>query len=200
MSSRWRYQTYLALFLTVLSVYLLIPSFFNFRQIRETAEKNGTELPWFLSFFPDKQINLGLDLQGGIYLELEVNLEEALVHRSAIVAGEIERFLKEKEIPYQRVAVVPKTNKIEAILDNPEGLTTLRDHIRDIYGNTLRELEQSPVLTFKLKTEGEGPATAKFQEILEWAKDRPQILDVDRSQNLVQIVPKNPSAADEVEK
>ncbi|MFO1463451.1 MAG: protein translocase subunit SecD [bacterium] len=198
MTPRWRYQTYLALFLTLLSVYVLVPTVFNFRQVREQAEKQGAELPWYLNLFPEKQINLGLDLQGGIYLELEVNVDEALVHRSQIIAGELERFLKEKGIAYQRIAVIPKTSRIEAYLNKPEDLAVLRQHVRDIYGTSLKELETPPVAAFQLKAQGEEAATAKFQEVLAWAKDQGKILEVDRFQNELQVVPKKVDEAAEV--
>jgi len=198
MSSRWRYQTYLALFLIVLSVYLLIPSIYNFRQLRETAEKQGTELPWYVNLFPDKQINLGLDLRGGIYLELEVNTDEALVHRSAIISGEIERFLKEKGIAYQRVAVVPKTSLIEVSLNSPDGLAALRDHLHDLYGSELKELEKAPVDNFHFKAQDDAAITAKFQEILSWAKDQPKILEIDRIGTELEVVPKSAGETEEV--
>ncbi|MCE9624291.1 MAG: hypothetical protein K8R69_02380, partial [Deltaproteobacteria bacterium] len=199
MTSRWRYQTYFAVFLTILSIYLLVPSVLNFQKVRELAEKQGADLPWYFSFFPDKQINLGLDLQGGIYLELEVNVDEALVHRSEIISSEIERFLKEKTIGYQRVSVVPKTSKIEIFLDKPDDMVVLRNHIKDLYGNTLKEMDQAPVLNFHLKTEGEEAGLAKFQAVLEWAKTQPKILEIDRYKNDLQVVPVTSGDSGEVE-
>ncbi len=198
MTSRWRYQTYLAVFLTLLSIYLLIPSVLNFGAVRERAEKQGEELPWYYSLFPEKQINLGLDLQGGIYLELEVNLQEALVHRSDIIVGELERFLKDKGIAYQRVAVISKTSTMEIFLNKAEDLGALRNHVREIYGNSLKELESPPVVSLKLKSEGEEAAVAKYQEILAWAKAQPKILEVDRFQDVVQILPAKQDEGEEV--
>lgn len=199
MSSRWRYQTYLAVFLTLLSVYLLIPSVMNFGLVRETAEKQGEELPWYFSLFPEKQINLGLDLQGGIYLELEVNVAEALIHRSDIIVGEIERFLKDKGVAYQRAAVIPKTSDIEVFLNKAEDLAMLRNHVRDIYGNSLKEFESPPVVSVQLKTADEAAAVAKYQEILAWAKDQPKISEVDRFQTIIQILPASRDEGDAVE-
>ena len=58
MTSRWRYQTYFAVFLTLLSIYLLVPSVLNFQKIREQAEKTGADLPWYFSFFSENLILL----------------------------------------------------------------------------------------------------------------------------------------------
>ncbi len=144
MKPRWRLQVYIGLFLTFFSIYLLVPTYFNFRAIRDAAEKQGTELPWYVKLFPDKQINLGLDLQGGIYLELEVDLAEAIQHRSEIMASEIERLLKEKNISYQRVWVIEKTSQIGVVLTDPTKVEVARKQIEDIYGNTIRRLETVP--------------------------------------------------------
>src|SRR5918996_545452 len=144
MDSRWRWQFYLALFLTVFSVYLLIPTLFDFGRYREAAERQGAELPWYVRLFPDRQLNLGLDIQGGIYVELEVNLNEALVHRSEIIVGEIERFLREKGIAYKKAAVIPETDRIQIYLNSPESLTPLRQHLDQVYGTSLKEMENPP--------------------------------------------------------
>jgi preprotein translocase subunit SecD len=67
MQPNWRTKAYLLLSLVIFSVYLVIPTVFDFRSMREDAEAKGDEPPWYVKLFPDKQINLGLDLQGGIY-------------------------------------------------------------------------------------------------------------------------------------
>ena len=61
---RWRAALVLGVFVVAL-VYLL-PSV-------------GSELPaWWVKFFPSEKIHLGLDLQGGMHLVLEVVYEKAV--------------------------------------------------------------------------------------------------------------------------
>ena len=199
MDSRWRWQFYLAVFLTVFSIYLLVPSVLNFARYREAAERQGAELPWYVQLFPDRQLNLGLDIQGGIYVELEVNVNEALAHRSDIIVGEIERFLREKGMGYKKISVIPKTDRIEIFLNSPDVLTPLRQHIDQIYGTTLKELEVPQVLAFKVKAGGEEAAQAQLQEVLVWSQGKTDILEVERFQDFIRIVPKSPDQGSKIE-
>ncbi|HEX5033048.1 MAG TPA: protein translocase subunit SecD [bacterium] len=199
MDSRWRWQFYLALFLTLFSVYLLVPTVFNFGRYWDAAERQGAELPWYVKLFPEKHLNLGLDIQGGIYVELEVNVDEALAHRSDITVGEIERFLREKGIAYRKVAVIPKTDRIQIYLNSPEGLTPLRQHLDQVYGTSLKEMETPPVLIFKVKEGGEEAAQAQWQAVVTWAQAKPEILEVERLQDWIQVVPKVGEGRDKIE-
>jgi len=198
MPSNWRLKTYLSLFLILFSVYLLIPSLLGFNELREKAEKEGDKPPWYVQLFPNKQINLGLDLRGGIYLELEVSVDEALVHRSEIIVGELERFLKEKNIPYQSIRVLPHTSILAIVLQNSEGLNAVQSHIKDIYGNSLKELEKPPQLVYRLADSSEEARLAKFQEMVQWAKGQKQILDVQLDKGEIYVVLDQKASADEV--
>ncbi|HCU25931.1 MAG TPA: protein translocase subunit SecD [Deltaproteobacteria bacterium] len=199
MSSRWRYKTLLAVFLTLFAVYLLIPSVFNFRALREAAEKTGGSPPWYVKLFPDKQLSLGLDIQGGIYLELEVDLNDALVHRSDIISGELERFLKEKGIPYRKVSVIPKTSLIGIYLKDPASLPMLRRHLDETYGTALKELPQAPLLSFEVPSGGEGAMALPYEELLGWTQGKEgappeasEILEVTRFEGKIQVVLRSP--------
>jgi len=198
MDSRWRLKAYLALFLTLLAIYLLIPSIFDFRSLRDEAEIQGDTPPWYVQLFPDKQINLGLDLRGGIYLELEVNLQESLEQRSDIISGEIERFLKDEKIPYQKVNVLPKTTTISIRLQNPDDLVRLRNHIRDYYGNTLVETKVPPLLVFVFKDPAADHGQI-FSEVDTWAKGQKAILDLRLQPDSIELVLERPSKGKEVQ-
>ncbi len=186
MNSRLRLRAYLTFFLLAFSVYLLVPSLFDFRSLREDAETKGESVPWYVSLFPDKQINLGLDLRGGIYLELEVGLEEALRQRSELTAGEIERFLKEEKIPFHRVRVLPKTAWIEIGLQNEQDLAKLKGHLKDFYGQTFQEMGDSPLLQV---TPISGESTQEiFEAVRSWAQDRQDVADVQLQSSGVELV------------
>ncbi|MGD8688077.1 MAG: protein translocase subunit SecD, partial [Syntrophobacterales bacterium] len=112
---RWRAALVLAVFVVAL-VYLL-PTL-------------GKELPeWWVQFFPDKKINLGLDLQGGMHLVLEVETAKAVENTVERLAQEMKdelgnahirfflverqggdgvRLLLPKEQDWQQVAVLMK--------------------------------------------------------------------------------------------
>jgi preprotein translocase subunit SecD len=66
--------------------------------------------PWFASFpgwwkkiMPDKPITLGLDLQGGIHLILQVQEDKAIENELNRIAMDLPDFLNEKKIPVESV-------------------------------------------------------------------------------------------------
>jgi preprotein translocase subunit SecD len=86
---RWRAALVLAVFVVAL-VYLL-PTL-------------GKELPeWWVKFFPDKKINLGLDLQGGMHLVLEVENDKAVENTVERLAQEIKGELGTAHIRFRLV-------------------------------------------------------------------------------------------------
>jgi protein-export membrane protein SecD len=188
MGSSWRTRSYLILFLIFFSAYLLIPSIFNFRVLREDAEAKGDKAPWFVNLFPDKQINLGLDLQGGIYLELEVSLQQALTQRAQITVGEIERFLRDQNIPFDRVSVLPKTTTIAAFLKNPDDVVRLNNHLRDFYGESLQGAKDGPVLIYQIKPEGGKSGQDLLGELVSWSKTQQGIADVQLQEGTLEVI------------
>src|SRR5579885_888441 len=96
MPQNWRPRTLLTLFFLVLSAYVLVPTIFGFDRVREDAEANGKEVPFYVNLFPKDVIKLGLDLRGGIYAEVEVEIDDAVKNKADLISGEISR-LTEKE-------------------------------------------------------------------------------------------------------
>jgi len=70
----------------ITAILYLVPSYFG-------------ELPeWWPSFLPKDKINLGLDLQGGSHLVLEVKVEKALENRVERIKEDLRRLLAEKGV------------------------------------------------------------------------------------------------------
>lgn len=88
MSIKWR----LALFtvVTALGIYYLVPSL-----IRDAS------IPKFL---PQKRINLGLDLQGGLHLELKVQTEKAVEQKLATTGDQLSRDLRDMRVRVQSLS------------------------------------------------------------------------------------------------
>jgi len=137
MSQNWRYKIYLVLFTVVISLYVLVPTVFNFQNIQESAEKNGQPLPWYVKLFPEKSINLGLDLQGGIYVELEVSVEQAIFNRLDVMASDISRYLRDEKIENVLVVHIPKTYALRAVLPSQEALDKFNHYISEYYRGAL---------------------------------------------------------------
>ncbi len=137
MSQNWRYKIYLVLFTVLLSIYVLVPTIFHFQSIRENSEKNGQPIPWYVKLFPEKSINLGLDLQGGIYVELEVTVEQAIGNRLDVMASDISRHLKDEKIDNAIVVHIPKTYALRAILPSQDAVDKFNNYISEYYRGAL---------------------------------------------------------------
>src|SRR3972149_10157957 len=88
-SLRWRFLLYAAI--TVFSIFLLLPTLIP-------------ELPsWVSKIIPAEKIHLGLDLQGGMHLVLEVEAEKAVESYVERVKNNLKDDLKERSIPAGKV-------------------------------------------------------------------------------------------------
>ncbi len=152
MPKNWRFNALLSLGLIALSAYFLVPTFFHFDQIREKAEQSGTQPPFFLKLFPEKTIKLGLDLRGGIYVEVEVALEDAVNNRSDIIATEIERLTEKEPFIPEKVARLADSSQIKVTFKNAESKDAFRKWVRNNYHQALVEKESptDDVLLFDL--------------------------------------------------
>ncbi len=87
---KWR--IIFVVFICFLSVIFVIPNFYGKSEV--------TALP---SFFPKKQFNLGLDLQGGSHLLLEVGVNDVLREKSNDLVDEIRKTLRKEKIKYSQL-------------------------------------------------------------------------------------------------
>lgn len=112
MPNSWKWKVVLLLGLLILSAYLIVPSIFNFAEKRETAANEILPLPWYVSLFPEKGINLGLDLQGGIYMEFEIDDANAVTNKMDLVISDIKRFYEREKIEFESVTQDTKTHEV----------------------------------------------------------------------------------------
>ena len=136
MPKSWKWKVALLCLLVVASVYLLIPTIFNFREKAEDYAAEGLDLPLYYKAFYQKGINLGLDLRGGIYLEFEVELSEATTNKLDLIADDLGRQFKDESID----AVVKHNIKNNELLVTSEGggeLAGAIDFIASRYQNIL---------------------------------------------------------------
>ncbi|HVA39522.1 MAG TPA: hypothetical protein VNF49_02575, partial [Candidatus Binataceae bacterium] len=86
-----RTRLYLAATLTVLAVLILLPSI------------SGALPDWWTGTFPTPKIQLGLDLQGGTHLLLEVKLDEAVRTQLRRVADDVKQEMKQNKLEVKSV-------------------------------------------------------------------------------------------------
>lgn len=137
MPSAWKWKLGLLLGLCVISAYLLVPTFFGFAEIRETAEIENKQPPSYFKFFPEKGINLGLDLRGGIYLEFEVESDKAITNKVDSMISDIERNLKKEEIKYDSIRQDVSSHVITIAGLDGDGVAKTSAFISDYYANVL---------------------------------------------------------------
>ena len=71
----------------LLSIIFLVPNFYG-----------KSEITAFPAYFPKKQFNLGLDLQGGSHLLLEVDVNTVLREKSNDIVDEVRKILRKKKL------------------------------------------------------------------------------------------------------
>jgi len=138
---KWRGISILVAFLV--SVYLVVPSLLGW------FDPEG-KLP-LKHFFPNKGVNLGLDLRGGLYVEMEVDLPEAIKNRIDIQVMQIEKAaegkfkdLKLESTDHETVKVFLDANYRSDfwsfVSDNYDNVFKLVDNVND---PTYMEMELS---------------------------------------------------------
>lgn len=126
---RWR--VLITLVVTVVAVVYALPSL------------PGVKASALGRFLPDKEINLGLDLKGGINLTLEVDVNKA-VEVSLAQAGQAVRMLAEDEGIYLRRPRSVSGFRLEIILAKPEKRDALDSLLKKSFQN-LQVLSVTPV-------------------------------------------------------
>ena len=81
----------IVLVVLIIGIFCLVPTF------------SSTRLPGLSNILPDK-IHLGLDLQGGIHLVLEVEADKAVENAAERFSEEIKDTLRTKKIGFTKVA------------------------------------------------------------------------------------------------
>ena len=90
--------------LKVIFIYILV-IFLSYISISNFLNQNYKLL--------DNKINLGLDLQGGSYLLLEIDSEPIIVQKLQSKFSELKKFFKEKNIKFQNIKIVNNQIKFE---------------------------------------------------------------------------------------
>ncbi|NTV43933.1 MAG: protein translocase subunit SecD, partial [Syntrophobacteraceae bacterium] len=87
---------------------------------------------WWTKFLPKERIQLGLDLQGGMHLVLEVEAEKAVTNTADRMAEDIKETLRKEKIPFNKIERV-KARDIQVFLPSTEGRGDLNKVIEKFY-------------------------------------------------------------------
>lgn len=157
MSSKLKWKVLGILFCLLGSVYLLLPTFLDFDQKIHEAEKWEKRVPFFLNFFPKKRVNLGLDLRGGLYVEMDVDLNEAIKNRIDILLMQIERLADGQEFQGLALSRVSQTNRVHVALsaDKKSSFLAL---LKDNFGDVLEDVSLPTEIFFNVSGIEDFPA------------------------------------------
>ena len=87
---------------------------------------------WWSNLLPSDQVQLGLDLQGGMHLVLEVEASKAVESQLDILSEEIKRSLRDERVWVSKTRVVAP-DRLEIDLKQPEGEENLQKLIEKEY-------------------------------------------------------------------
>ena len=85
---------------------------------------------WWQKYFAPQGLRLGLDLQGGMHLVLQVDLEKAIENTLDLAAGNLKEHLNTKKItvvrtpsddPHKIVFTLPNTGAVDTVRDVVKG-------------------------------------------------------------------------------
>ena len=174
----------------ILSVILFLPSTPLFKHMPE----------WWKQYLPNKGITLGLDLQGGIHLVLEVESERAVEIAMDRMANSLTELLAEKKIPVESVKRTSPT-EITVTLTSPEGKDAVLKATDDQFPTLTGHSPSERVLVFSLKTdETERIKKQSVSQALETIRNRIDEFGVSepliQQQGLRQIVVQLPGVKD----
>src|SRR5216683_1834413 len=99
MERNWYWRFVLVVGLLVLAAYYVAPSMLYFNappEVRRSKDELKKLVP---SWLPQRRMNLGIDLQGGLHLVMGVDAEKALQDRSDRTGDEIVEEMKNKQKP-----------------------------------------------------------------------------------------------------
>ncbi len=152
----------------LLGVWVLLPTFMG-KEVQDNLELAAkraqmdnppdleTPLPSYVDWLPNKKINLGLDLQGGIDLTLEVGIEEGVL---SSVGRDIPAFKAAADKLGVKIAAIHRDPKAPRLLIEPADGTTL-DQVETVERTALKRY------TYKTTLLGDATAGTKSQLVFE---------------------------------
>ena len=174
----------------ILSGILFIPSTPLFKHMPD----------WWKQYLPNKGITLGLDLQGGIHLVLEVETDRAVEIAVDRMANSLTELLAEKKIPVESVKRTSPT-EITVTLASPEGKEAVQKVIDDQFPALTGRSPTDRVLVFSIRNdEAERIKKQSVNQALETIRNRIDEFGVSepliQQQGLRQIVVQLPGVKD----
>lgn len=188
MNRSWWYRFIFFLVLLGISVMAIIPTFMNFDPDK--------------SSFPIKsKINLGLDLQGGLYMVLGIDFEKVYADEVKNYISKVQATLKDEGVESSLGSLAKSVDPMDPthsiIITNPSSIETAKEIIKKYYSYPLRMTgENDSELTYSLgrefRLEIEQNSVKKSIEVIrnridEFGVTEPDILSMGTDKIVVQL-------------
>jgi protein-export membrane protein SecD len=108
------------------AVYFLVPTFVYFSLPTETRNDKQVFESALPKWAPKKRVNLGLDLQGGVLLNLGVDLDKAVKDKVMRRADELRRYAAEKNLPVAEIKADPAESQVRLAFASPADADNFR--------------------------------------------------------------------------
>lgn len=99
------------------------------------------------AIFPSKSVNLGLDLQGGSHILLQVELDNVIAERAESTTSGLRPELRKKKIRYKRLK--DTKDGVLVTLSNAEDVDTVRKIIKDIDRDMMIDVKNDNIIEAK---------------------------------------------------
>jgi protein-export membrane protein SecD len=151
--SRWKIS--LIVLALVTAVFLALPNFFTKEQLSQWPD-----------FLPTNQIVLGLDLQGGAHLLLQVERSDIVDERLEALRDDVRQDLREDRIGYTGLQINSEDKSVRVRIRNPEEISAAREKLSELarpiansaLTNSIQEIELDQIagniITLTLTDEG----------------------------------------------
>ncbi len=196
MERAWYWRVALIAGVTLFSLYELVPSWYYFSLPPD--QRNGAEYEKSVPRWapdPNRHLNLGLDLQGGILLSMGVDVDRAVKAKVARRADEIGDFLKEKGLTVTAAGTSPDGARVE--IRGPD-TAKIADTVLDHYGSEMNApggapagavwfgFKPSAIQDFKSKAVEQAEKTIR-NRVDKWGVTEPDIKRKANSQIQIQL-------------
>lgn len=135
-----RWKIFLIIFVSLAGFAFSAPNFFSKASLESVP-----------GWLPNKQVNLGLDLRGGSYLLLEVDIDSVMKDRLQILMNDVRKALRDERVQYTGLAV--KDNALSVRITNAEDVEKSMKAIEAlstiVSGNVFSSLPQRDILATK---------------------------------------------------
>src|SRR5436309_11426307 len=128
MDRAWYWKAGLIVAVTLAAVYALVPSWTYFRLPPDQRNESGMFEQHRPKWAPARHLNLGLDLQGGIHLVMDVEVARAVREKAVRRAEELSADLERRSIKGVEVTGDPDTG-IVTVTGQGDALSQARSQI-----------------------------------------------------------------------